>query len=548
MADRKITQFTDLTAPQANGNMLVPVVNPGAGASAGGNRKMTLSNLRKWTGGSAAGAEIVATAQAAEYGARAAQLAAEAAASTAGGIPQYPTIAAAQAVTVPAPLARTLVDGRIYHRVAADPNTSSSYQDASGQWFSAVEIRTKGPIDLWAGMGQSEYRGSTNPAAASGNRSGQSNVLVYSRGNPNVPDGWHAVGPEDVGYVFNTSSPAVGSPWYQAAVARAQETGGVVCMVAYALGGRSIVDFIQGGEMWAGFQASWKAALDAPLPGRGGKTLRQLNKILADEFDFWQGSGDADYKLGTPGCAASADDWVLKVRQFFNSLQTPSGTESLPVISARTKILVYEMLYGAMSGGAPGAGSPTDSRNRDLHKLVKSTSSKRDQIGFVRMHGINQATNVIDPEALGSFDFLHLNGGSYGEVACRRISTARALDPGRQTAITFVHNTRGTAVLHPDGRYEADSLDITTPNNIAVADGAGFRTSFVSWVFPMPPGYELEVAPTVLQAQCSPIYAGSRVTSVTTTQCSAYAVSTASIAAPGVLRLSVRGRWKVTEI
>ena len=64
MADRKISQFEALTSGQANGNMVVPVSNP-ASPGAAGNRAMTLGELRKWTGGSAAGAEAVA--EAGEY-------------------------------------------------------------------------------------------------------------------------------------------------------------------------------------------------------------------------------------------------------------------------------------------------------------------------------------------------------------------------------------------------------------------------------------------------------------------------------------------------
>lgn len=460
------------------------------------------------------------------------------------GTPHYTTQAIAAAATIPVFAQSILVGDTVYRRVASNPYTKSGFQDTAGNWWSSISVRTTGPIEVWVAWGQSEMRGVTNsPAAIGGDRKARDNVLSYVRGTTiaGVADGWYAVGPEDDAWPFASSLNAVGSAFYLAAAKRAEEIGGTVCIVPYAIGGAESGLFLQGGSMWVGLQASWSGALAAPIPGRGGQTLTDLGKTLSDVVLIWQGPADADYKLGTGDAAATADDWVVRWRTILNSLESPSGM-SVPVIRADlTKIIFFEMLHGGTGGGAPGVGNPTDSRNRDLHKLLKYTSGKRAQIRIVPMAGVNNFTS--DPEVIGSPDNLHPNGAAYNEISNRLQVVLRAFDPAAPEATYFVHGSNGEARLWPDGRYEAWSPALTTPNNITVADGAGFRTSNVTWTFPLPGGYTLEEAPHVLQGQCTPTFSGVRVGNVTASLCTSAVVSGASIASPGVFRLVAQGKW-----
>lgn len=470
------------------------------------------------------------------------------AASTAIGVPQYEDYAAAGLATVPAYLNQTMVAGRLHHRAAADPHTKSAYQDASGAWFSAVTLRNTGPVEVWVAWGQSEMRAVTgSPGNIGGDRVARSNVLSYVRGTTisGVPDGWYAVGPEDDAWPFASSVSAVGSPFYLAAAKRAEEIGGTVCIVPYALGGQESGAFIQGGSMWAGLQASWSDALAAALPGRGGQTLNGLGKTLADVMLIWQGSADADYKLGTGDAAADADDWVLRWRTILNSLQSPSGV-SVPITRADlTKIIFFEMLHGATSGGAPGIGDPTDSRNADLHKLWKYTSGKREQIRFVPMAGVNQSVAVTDPEEIGSFDNLHLNGAAYNEVDRRLSAVIDSFDvvgPGN----ALLANSDGFTVCRPDGTFSSWSVGLSVPST-SVAIGGIFRSSYSLWTVPMPSGYAVAEEPNVSPCQSSILGTWVGVHSFTLgppTTIQTYMMAAASQASPITYRVRADGFWK----
>lgn len=471
-----------------------------------------------------------------------------AAASTAIGVPQYDDYAEAGLVTVPAYLNQTMVAGRLHYRVAADPHTKSAYQDASGAWFSAVTLRNTGPVEVWVAWGQSEMRAVTgSPGNIGGDRVARSNVLSYVRGTTiaGVADGWYAVGPEDDAWPFASSVSAVGSPFYLSAAKRAEEIGGTVCIVPYALGGQESGAFIQGGGMWVGLQASWSDALAAALPGRGGQTLNDLGKTLADVMLIWQGSADADYKLGTGDAATDADDWVLRWRTILNSLQSPSGV-SVPITRADlTKIIFFEMLHGATSGGAPGIGDPTDSRNADLHKLWKYTSGKREQIRFVPMAGVNQSVAITNPEEIGSFDNLHLNGAAYNEVDRRLSAVIDSFDvvgPGN----ALLANSDGFTICRPDGTFSSWSTDLSVATtNVAV--GSIFRSSYALWTVPMPTGYAIESAPNVSQCQSSVLATWVGVHGVTLgppTTIQTYMMAAVTQAIPITYRVRADGFWK----
>ena len=427
-------------------------------------------------------------------------------------IPHYDLISEAEAVTFASTISEVRVAGRSYYRVSANPYTKSAFQDASGDWFSAVKVRSKGPIEVWVWWGQSNARNVTNsPAAIGGDRQARDNVLVYNRGpiESGAPNGWYAVGPEDPGWTFWTTNEPINSAIYLDAAARAEEIGGVVCIVMYALGGQPSGNFIQGEQMWIGLQASWNRAMAAPLPGRGGRTLNDINgfvevdgivksKTRADVLSIYQGEADADYRVGLPGVAANGDAFVVNWRTIFNSLKNPSGTSS-PIISERTKILMFELLHGGYSGGGPGLGDPTDDRNKDFHKLLKANSRFRNNIRIIPMKGVNQPANITDPESIGSPDSLHLNGASCNEASrrhgiVRQSFTAYGFDyPQPGAPLTFT-NAYGTTTLFSDGRFECVSEQLSASvTNVANGTG-GFRSSYVNFNLPMPPGFEVEMA------------------------------------------------------
>lgn len=322
-----------------------------------------------------------------------------------------------------------------------------------------------------------------------------------------MPDGWYAVGPEDEGWAFNTSLIAVGAPWYRAAAARAREIGGTVCVVPYAIGGAESGKFVQGGTMWAGLQASWSGAMAAPLPGRGGKSLNDINALDGDGKPrtraavmlIWQGSADADYKFGQPDAATSGDDWILKWRNILNSLQSPSGA-SAPITSSTSRIVFFEMLHGATGGGAPGVGPATDDRNRDLHKLLKYTSGKRHQIRIVPMGGVNYFTS--DPSVVGSPDNLHLNSAAYDESDRRLSWVLGTFDFAYAQNDEVIVNANGFTVCRPDGTFTSWSADLSAAS-VATAVGSLFRSSYTLWTIPMPAGYAVSGTPNVGGCQAS---------------------------------------------
>lgn len=455
------------------------------------------------------------------------------------GLPQYPDHAAAETVNIPSNISRTMVGGKIYHRVSSNPYTDSAYQDASGDWFSALEVMDTGPVEVWVAWGQSEMRGVSGTPG--GDRTGRSNVILYSRGLPTVPDGWYAAGPEDQAWPFATTVAPTGSPFYLAAAARAEEIGGTVAIIPYALGGRESGHFIQGGSMWVGLQASWSDALAAPLPGRG-QSLNGLGKTLADVMLIWQGSADADYKLGQPDAATSADDWVVRWRTIINSLQNPSGA-SVPIIDTeRTKVVFFEMLHGATSGGSPGVGNPTDSRNRDLHKLLQYTSGDRKQIRIVPMAGVNNFTALGD--RIGSHDNLHPNGAAYNEISSRLTAVLESMDPFGPSDVWFT-SAAGRTVIRPDGTFSSWSADLSVPST-NVATGAMFRSSYSLWTFPFPAGYEPAEAPTVVPGQSSQLGITAHVHAVTVTQAQGYTISPVTSASATTFRLRADGVWRLT--
>lgn len=438
----------------------------------------------------------------------------------------------------------------VYPATEATRYVKAAFADASGHWWTPIKVRTTGAIEFWELWAQSEGRGVTNsPAAIGGERQARDNVLCYVRGTTiaGVPDGWYAVGPEDDAWPFASSLNAVGSPIYQAAADRAEAIGGVVCIVMYAIGGAESGLFLQGGSMWAGLQASHSDAIAAALPGRG-MSLTGMGKTLADRFFVWQGSADADYKLGTGDAAASGDDWAVRWRTIFNSLISPSGM-SVPIIEAgRTQIIMFEMLHGATGGGAPGVGNPTDSRNRDLHKFLLVSSSRRNQITIVGMAGVNNYTS--NPEVIGSPDNLHPNGAAYNEINRRVTAAIAAFDPADRND-AWIENSAGYTICYPNGTFESWSKDLVTTNNVVVAVGTGgYRTSNVTWTIPFPAGYAASEPPNVTPCQCKTAVAstfpGARVSQATVTTATAYAVSDEAIAGVATLRLMARGLWVKT--
>jgi hypothetical protein len=458
---------------------------------------------------------------------------------------QYVSVAAAQAVTVDPSVPSIEISGRTYFRSPTNPHTSEAFQDAGGAWFTPVSVRSNGPVEVWVGWGQSEMRGvSGAPAAVGGDRTAQSNVLVYVRGTTlsGVPDGWYPAGPADTSWPFASSILAVGSPFYKAAAARAAEIGGTVCVVMDAIGGAASGLFIQGGSRWNGLQASWSGGQAAPLPGRGGQTLANLGRTRADVMMIWQGVADRDAVLGTGNAAASADDWVLRWRTILNSLESPSGT-SVPITSPRSKIVFFEMLHGGTSGGAPGVGDPTDSRNRDLHKLFLYTSGKRRQIRIVPMDGVNFFT--IDPERIGSYDNLHLNGAAYNEVEMRLWNVLTAFDPNGP-ADAMVVSSAGFTICYPNGTFQSFSTDLTAASAVT-ATGSLFRSSYVPWNIPMPVGYAVASVPNFTPGGTSvfPSWVGLHVRAGVdpVNRVQTYALAPVSTASAITYRVTATGFW-----
>ena len=471
--------------------------------------------------------------------------------------PQFASLAAAIAVVLPPAINQTIVDGDIYRRVTINPYTKRAYQDASGQWFTAIKLRADGPIEVWVAWGQSEMRAVTgSPGSVSGRRSAESYVLVYARGLtgrpglPDLPDGWYAVGPEDEAFAFYTSLVPVGAVWYREAAARARQIGGTVCVVPYAIGGAESGKFVQGGTMWAGLQASWSGAMAAPLPGRGGKSLNDINGVdpvtgaprtRAAVMAIWQGSADADYKFGQPDAATSGDVWVQWWRQILNSLQSPSGA-SVPITSAMTRIIFFEMLHGATSGGAPGVGFPTDDRNRDLHKLLRYDSGKRHQIRIVPMEGVNFFTS--DPSVTGSFDNLHLNSAAYDEASRRFSFVLSTFDFGVHDKDTVIINASGFTVCRPDGTFSSWSMDLTAAT-VSVAAGPIFRSSYTLWTIPMPAGYAVSGTPNVSPCQCSVLTVWPCIHTIPAAA-QTYLMAATSQASPVTYRVQATGFWQKT--
>ena len=408
-----------------------------------------------------------------------------------------------------------------------------------------------GPVEIFGAIGQSEMRGSTGfPDAVAGDRSAKPNVLVYSRGNP-VPDGWYNAGPGDPGWWANSSTAAINSPFYLAAANRAREINGTVCIVAHAIGGAPSGDFLPGGPRWSSFQQSWSAALSAPLPGRG-MSLRDMGKTLADTFLVWQGPGDADYRMNNPQypqAAASPAEWVDRWLSILDSYTNPPPGSLAVLREGVTKIVFFESLHGSTSGAAPGVGHPMDGRNKDLPKLQRPHGLNH-QIRIVPMDGVNRFAD--NPNVIGSFDNLHLNGSAYMEVARRLIDVLSAFDP-KNSPFRFRHPTRGNAILWPDGRYEAESPALVTPNNVAAEDGEGFRSSNVQWVFPLPPGVALEAPPLVTVGQVTPVslpdplaFPRAQSNNVTAAVATAAVTSATSIPVKYSVRMGASGRWVKT--
>jgi hypothetical protein len=459
--------------------------------------------------------------------------------------------AEAEAAFIDPAIPHVLIGQTVFDRVAANPWTASAFQDATGAWFTPIRKAANGPVEVWVLWGQSEARGTTYPAGAGsdgsqavgGDRAARSNVLVYKRGTTvsGEPDGWYAAGPQDPTWHFHSSIAPVGSPIYLAAAARATEIGGTVCIVMDAIGGQPSGQFVQGGPRWAGLQASWSAAQVAPLPGRGGQTLANLNKTRADVIFIWQGSSDNDASLGVlDGAAATADEWVTRWRTILNSLEAPSGS-SVPIAAPdRTKFIFFEMLHGATSGGSPGVGNPTDDRNRDLHKLLLYTSGKRAQIRIVPMGGVNNFTS--DPERIGSFDNLHLNGAAYNDVARRVTAVLNSFDPTAPHS-EYLVNSNGFTEFKPDGTFVSWSTDRVVTLGATVAVGSLFRSSYSTWSFPVGGGFAFAAAPNVTPCQSSLFPSSLGVHNVTTTTAQLYVLSPVSFADPITIRARADGFW-----
>lgn len=347
----------------------------------------------------------------------------------------FSSIVSAAGAPIPTSQTEVWVGGVKYTKWGTtNPAHSRSFLSVNGFYYSAVQLPTTGPLELHAAIFQSEGLGISGGATNEGGRRQAADGVVVMEKFP-VDKGLVAAGPGDEGWVFRAdiSSVVANSAPYQYAAMRAAETGGLVVLAMFGVGGQPIAEFLPGGyggfggatgSIWLGFQNTLSSALSAQLPGRAG-SLMGYGVSYASVLHFWQGSGDAD--ASTNAAKATGPQWRTMFKTFLTSCFEGAGSSAAFLHPDISKVFVYECLYGATAGGAPGVGYATDSRNPDIRAVVNDSSNPYTKhCQLVSMANINRPISFGD--VIGSADNLHPSGGALEEVA-RRAFTLPATTP-----------------------------------------------------------------------------------------------------------------------
>ena len=377
----------------------------------------------------------------------------------------FATVAEAQAADIPATVLSVFIDGTTYRKVADEPLHGRSFLHSNGNWYDGVYVPTTGLPELWAYQGQSNILDMAGTAG--GDRSVKDGVLVYEHfpASGLVADrGWIIAGPEDIGWWTRPTDPANWSI-YHAAYARFLETGRLQCIVGHGAGGTPLWDFTQAGpngnatpsgQYWSTLQTVWSAALVEALPGRGGETLTDYNRITANFFAFCQGEADADYQGRYTGA-----QWIAALSAHFDNMLDPSGS-SVPIVNEGTILLVSELLRGGTNGGAIGVGDTTDDRNVEINRLPYYAGfSLRDNVRVISTAGLSKYT--LDGDEIGSDDNLHFNG-----AACEERGRRMALAVSRSNARGGDDKTKTVgdwAVIEPIDGYIANAVQFAVTIN-----------------------------------------------------------------------------------
>ena len=376
----------------------------------------------------------------------------------------------ATAATLPAGTTSVIIGGRVYRHVAENPRNGLSFLHPVCGWFSGHQVPETGAPILIAIMGQSGALDTNAPPG--GDLSCHDGVVFYDK-NPSadpamdqVP-GWQSAGPEDQYWPLRNIAAGniTNSRVYHVAKMLHRITGRLVCIVSYARGGQPLVEMMyQGygntggalGTIWAGFQAEWVLALDAPLPGRG-MSLRDYGVTLADYLIIDQGEGDADLFAADDPRASSATEYPERYNILLNQLAAPPGLSSLPVIGSHTHILHNELLDGSF----------TDSRNAQIRALpFNQKVQRRKQISVISSARLNQI--VADPQAVGTFDGIHRTGPATEVLALRTVAAIMRgpVEQPAQTADGSFH-----VLMQPGGV-------VTLVRNVSIPPGATLALTF----------------------------------------------------------------------
>lgn len=392
-----------------------------------GTGTVKLSNLTmvpEWTPNSV---DVLAQATAARDEAALSAISASADAASITNARTFTDITAALAAPIAGSVNAFVAGGRLYVKSASNPRNGLSVQHSNGNWYNGHKLPTKGVPFLIGAMGQSNMLSITG--LEGGNRSCRDGVLIYENivtgGNPcDQILGWSEAGPEDLWWPFrNTPSQIVTGCWaYEMAAEIHALTGHLCCVVKYAVGGQPIVEMMPGGNggfggatgtIWSGFQSAFSAALDEPLPGWGGKTLRQLGVTVCDIMCIDQGEEDCNESSNVASGsynprASTAAQYIANASTLIDAMAAPGGS-SVPIIGNHTHIIWSQLLIGGTVGGAVGVGYATDDRNAEILSFPsKLATARRSQLSILSVDGLCAYTYSGDK--VGTGDNLHYTG------------------------------------------------------------------------------------------------------------------------------------------
>ena len=290
------------------------------------------------------------------------------------------------------------------------------------------------------GSGQSNMEASR--AGRGGDRSTEPGVWCWEqfpKANLGQTKGWKQAGPDDPDFPWNNeSNDPNGGVLYARARHLRKTTGQQLYIIRQAHGGQPIREFIPGGSVWPSLMVSLRdASASLQMAGRSP---------LADEYHFFQGEADADYR------GATGPQWLAGLDAHFAQMRKKQAAYSnVQVCGPSTPVFLYELLHGGTTQG----GLPTDDRNAE----IKLFSDSRDP------YVIN-----VPSAGVGTTDNIHVDAVGLAELGGPRAAARAAMLP---KVCRF--SELGDGVVFIDGGYVTVNADTVVSIPLPVR----LKTSYV---------------------------------------------------------------------